>query len=96
MRAYFTRGAVRIIVGIFMVISILFFNLWVTLLGVIVALFYFDNYYEAIAVGILYDMLYGVPLEKFFHIQWATSLVFLFVYFATNRFKHHTRFLKSR
>ncbi len=82
----------RICADILIIICIFFLNPWITLLSVIAALFYFKNFYEAIIAGVLIDMLYGIPLEKFFHIQWVTTFLFLFIYFAINRFKQYTRF----
>ncbi len=83
---------VRICADIVIVICIFFFNPWVTLLCVIAALFYFKDFYEAIVAGVLIDMLYGVPLENFFHIQWIMTFLFLCIYFAINRLKQYTRF----
>lgn len=85
----------RVSIDILMVISIFFLTPWITLFGVMGAIFYFKNFYEAIAAGVLIDMLYGAPLEQFFHIQWATTLLFLFAYFTINYIKRHTRFHES-
>lgn len=86
----------RVFADILIVISIFFFPLWISLIFVITALFYFKNFYEAAAAGVLIDMFYGVPLAKFFHIQWITTLLFLFAYFAVNYIKRYTRFHESR
>ncbi|MBI5816913.1 MAG: hypothetical protein HZB09_00605 [Candidatus Yonathbacteria bacterium] len=83
---------VRIFADILIVISTFFLPLWISFLGVIAGLFYFKNFYEAIAIGVLADMLYGVSLQKFFHIQWVTTVLFLFLYFAINQLKQYTRF----
>lgn len=87
---------IRVSVDIVIVISIFFFPLWASFALIIAALFYFKNFYEAIVAGVLLDMLYGVPLERFFNIQWATTLLFLFAYFTINYIKRYTRFHESR
>ena len=86
----------RICADMLITVSIFFLAPWATFLGVIAGVFYFKNFYEAIVAGVLVDMLYGASLEQFFHIQWATTLLFLFLYFAINRLKQHTRFHESR
>lgn len=91
---FFTTG--RIFTDIFIVISIFFLTPWITLFSVMGAIFYFKNFYEAIVAGVLIDMLYGAPLEQFFHIQWATTLLFLFLYFSINHLKRYTRWYESR
>ena len=95
MRKYSIVG-VRICVDILIAISIFFLTPWAPLLLVIGAIFYFKNFYEAIAAGVLIDMLYGVSLVKFFHTQWAMTLLFLFIYFIFNYAKRYTRFYGSR
>jgi len=85
----------RICADILIVICIFFFTPWVTFFCVTVALFYFKNFYEAIVAGVLFDMLYGISLEKFFHIQWVTTFLFLFLYFAINYLKRYSRFHES-
>lgn len=83
---------IRICADVVIFLSILFFTPWVSFFLAIGAIFYFRNFYEAIAVGVIIDTLYGVPLAKFFHIPFIATGVYLFIYFAINRFKELTRF----
>lgn len=87
---FFTTG--RICADIFIGASIFFLTPWVTLVCVVAGGFYFKNFYETIAVGILIDMLYGIPLEKFFHFQWTMTVLFLIVYFTISYLRPYTRF----
>ena len=95
-RGRFLLRTGRICVDILIAISIFFLTPWAPLVLVIGAIFYFKNFYEAIAAGVLIDMLYGVSLVKFFHTQWAMTLLFLFIYFIFNYAKRYTRFYGSR
>ena len=82
--------AIRIFTDILIAISIFFLTPWAPLVLVIGAIFYFKNFYEAIAAGVLIDMLYGVSLVKFFHTQCAmTLLFFLYILFLTTQSDTH-------
>lgn len=82
----------RICADILIIISIFFLTPWATVLCVIAAILYFKNFYEAIAAGVLLDMLYGVALVKFFHTPWAMTFLFLLIYFIFDYAKRYTRF----
>lgn len=41
--------------------SVLWLPFWLTLILVLAGLFYFKNFYEAPAAGLLMDLLYGLP-----------------------------------
>ncbi len=49
----------RAIADIFIVFSILYAPWWVTVIAGVLFAFYFNNYYELIAAGVLVDILYG-------------------------------------
>jgi hypothetical protein len=49
----------RVIFGIFLIISAFVLPWWFTCLLALAGLFYFDNLYEVIAVGLIIDLLYG-------------------------------------
>lgn len=86
----------RICADILIFISIFSFPFWVSLVLIAIALFYFKNFYEALAAGVMIDALYGIPLEKFFNIQWVTTLLFLLIFLTINTAKQYTRFHEPR
>jgi hypothetical protein len=53
----------RVTFGIFLILSVFVFPWWVPFLLSILGLFYFDNLYEVIVVGLGIDVLYGVRFE---------------------------------
>ena len=50
----------RIFFTLFFIALILYAPWWIAFIGVAVGVFYFRNYYEVIALGVLFDLLYGV------------------------------------
>lgn len=83
--------AVRIIIDIIFFFSIVYAPFWLTLIALAVGVFYFKNYYEAIGGGLLIDMLYGVPLVKFFDIPFITTIVCTAVFIIVTRLKQNIR-----
>ncbi|KKS44558.1 hypothetical protein A3I25_02015 [Candidatus Nomurabacteria bacterium RIFCSPLOWO2_02_FULL_42_17] len=54
----------RILANIALLVAVLWLPFWVTVLLVLVGLFYFRNYYEALIALLLIDLIYGVPLAR--------------------------------
>ncbi len=61
----------RLFFGIFLIISTFILPWWLAILLGIIGLFYFNNLYEIIVVGLLIDVLYGQKYEI-----WGFSLIF--------------------
>ncbi len=51
----------RIVLNIIALVSLLFFPWWATLLVGIVGTIFLDYFYELVVLGILLDVLYGIP-----------------------------------
>jgi len=66
-----TRIALNILLGI----SILFFPWWVSFIAGL-TLLALHKAYEVVVWGLLFDALYGTPLEAFHNIQYLGTLVF--------------------
>jgi hypothetical protein len=73
----------RAFFGIFLILSIFVFPWWVSFLLSIFGLFYFDNLYEVIAVGMGIDVLYGVHFELFGFDLFFTIIMLLCFYLIT-------------
>jgi hypothetical protein len=56
----------RILFGIILITSAFVFQWWISIVLAFVGLFYFNNLYEAIFVGIVIDSLYGISPDIFF------------------------------
>lgn len=86
----------RILADLALLVSVVLLNFWITLVGAMAAIFYFKNFYEAIAIGIMIDLLYGVPLERFFHIPYMATIIFVVLYAAAHELKQLMRVYESR
>lgn len=83
--------AVRIVIDIIFFLSIIYAPFWLTLIALAAGIFYFRNYYEAIGGGILIDMLYGVPLAKFFDIPFVATIICTILFVVITRLKQNIR-----
>lgn len=63
----------RVFFGIFLIISAFIFPWWVSVALVFFGALYFNNLYEAIIVGMIIDLTYGVNIEIY-----GFNLIFTF------------------
>ncbi len=63
----------RVLFGIFLIISAFIFPWWVSVALVFFGALYFNNLYEAIIVGMVIDLTYGVNIEIY-----GFNLIFTF------------------
>lgn len=83
------RNKKRISIDIILLLSVFLLPWWVTLLGTIVAIFFVRSFFESLVVGILLDILYGVPSISFiksFPFSLALSFLFLISFWAREHF----------
>lgn len=64
----------RVFYGIFLILSAFIFPWWISVTLVFFGALYFDNLYEAIAVGLIIDLAYGARIEIY-----GFTLIFTFV-----------------
>ncbi|MEK7556075.1 MAG: hypothetical protein AAB523_02175 [Patescibacteria group bacterium] len=64
----------RAIADVCILLSVLYAPWWVTAFIGILFVFYFSNYYELIAAGVLVDVLYGNNSTPLFHIPFIFSI----------------------
>ncbi len=76
----------RVFFGMFLIILPFVSPWWVAALVGILGLFYFDNLYEVIIVGLLIDILYGVKYE-FFGFSLIFTVSMTLVYYLITKFK---------
>lgn len=63
----------RVFYGIFLILSAFIFPWWISVALVFFGALYFDNLYEAIAVGLIIDLTYGTGIEIY-----GFTLIFTF------------------
>jgi hypothetical protein len=69
----------RVVFGIFLILSLFILPWWVPFLLSILGLFYFENLYEVIVVGLGIDVLYGVRFEVLgFNLFFTLVMLILF------------------
>ncbi len=79
----------RVLFGIFLVISAFIFQWWVSFILAIIGLFYYDNLYESVLVGLIIDSLYGKGIELFFleDFDFVFTLIMVIVFIMVTSFK---------
>lgn len=82
----------RIVFNIFLVASVIYMPWWVTAVLAVAGVFMFKRFYEIVAVGVLMDLLYGVPAPRFFNFWFVFTIGSLAVYLAAMKVKESLRF----
>ena len=72
----------RITVGIILLMAVFFAPFWCTVLLSLWGLFHFRRFYEALGAALLLDLLYGLPIVRFWHVPFFLTLVTLVVFIA--------------
>ncbi len=70
----------RLAVDLFIVLGILYAHWAVACIFVVAGLIVFRRFYEAIAAGVLFDMLYGAAAGAFFGFPYAFSAASIVLY----------------
>lgn len=65
----------RIFCTIFLLISVCAFPLFFTVAIGLFAIVWFRDYYEIIPLAFLNDVLYGLPMERFFSFPYVMTLI---------------------
>jgi len=85
----------RIIADCIILLAVFYAPWWATILLVTCAVFLFREYWEALAVGLLTDLLYaGGPLLGGFKLVYTVG--YLVLYFILTSFKKRTRFYDAK
>ncbi|PIZ87545.1 hypothetical protein COX93_00690 [Candidatus Nomurabacteria bacterium CG_4_10_14_0_2_um_filter_30_12] len=67
----------RIFSLLFLLISVLFWPFWVSIILGLIGIIYFSKYWESIILFLLSDLLYGIREERFFNIYFISFIVSL-------------------
>lgn len=84
-----SRFVIRIVTSLCLFILVPIIPWWGTSVLLLIAIFIFDSYYEALIVGIFLDEIYGAPLAVFgsFHFLFFlyTALLIITTFFLKKR-----------
>ncbi len=75
----------------FLFFSVLYAPGWLVAVALFFGVWYFKNFYEAFFFGLLFDMLYGVPIASLYGFRFIFSSVFLAIIFAAKFVKGKLR-----
>jgi len=67
----------RIFTSLLLLISILFWPFWVSIILGLIGIIYFSKYWESIILFLLSDLLYGTKEERFFNIYFISFIISL-------------------
>ncbi len=85
----------RIGVSLILLVSVLFMPLWVSLLLALVGMVFFSYFFEAVALLLLSDLLFGVKEARFFNIFFVSMLLSLALLIVMEIFKTKSAFYTS-
>lgn len=81
----------RVIITIFIFISIFIFPWWLAFLFGIVALIFFENYYEFFVLGLITDSLYNAPMPRYQGFEFVITIATLFLFVVAETLKRRLR-----
>ena len=84
--------ALRIIFSTILLISILFMPFWLSLILGLAGMILFPMFWEAIALFLLSDFLFGVKEARFFNMFFIASITSLIILFALEALKKKLKF----
>lgn len=64
---------------------------WLGVLLALVGTFYFKNFYELIVVGVIIDLLFGVPRIRFYGFEWYGTIISVILFAILRFIKLHLR-----
>ncbi|GMQ95484.1 MAG: hypothetical protein BMS9Abin13_600 [Patescibacteria group bacterium] len=81
----------RIFLDLAIIFSILYLNWWIAALFAIGGILIFRNFYEAVALGLLIDILYGAPAAEFFGFRFVSTAIFAILFVGVSRLRENIR-----
>ena len=80
---------IRLLYALALLVAILFFPWWLSLLLLLNLIFLVANFYEAVIVGFGFDLLYGLPDPRWWHWQFLATSICLGLVFLSGELKKH-------
>ncbi len=85
----------RIFINGILLLSIFYLPWWSTAFFVLLGIFLFKNFYEAIFAGLLLDLLYGTGVKEFYGIWFVFAVSFSVFFILGERLKKNIRIYES-
>jgi len=86
----------RFLIDLLLLLSIFIIPWWACVFLSIFLIYFFKNYYEAIAIAFLIDFLHSAQTEAFFGFQFVVSLLVLILFIAMQYMKKEMIFKKIK
>lgn len=83
----------RAMFNVLAVFLVFLFPWWISVAYCLVGMVLFSSYFEIILIGIIIDLLYGAPIERFNYYQYTVSTVLLVLYACFELVRDRIRFL---
>ena len=87
--------ALRIFTSCVILVSILFFPFWTSILLTILAIIYFSFFWETLVLFLISDLLYSISEKRFFGITLVSTLSILILLLLTEFIKKKLKFYKK-
>ena len=84
--------AQRISASFILLLSVLFMPWWISVILALVGIIYFHYFWEAVALAIVSDLLFGVPETKFYNMVFISFLFTIIALLLIEFIKKKTRF----
>lgn len=81
--------ALRIVCGIVLLASAVYFPIYLTFLIALFCLYRFNTYYELPVIFFIHDTLYGIAEPKFFGFRYVMTIVALLLVFIVARVRKY-------
>jgi hypothetical protein len=86
----------RVITDIALFISLFIFPWWFVVVLAVIALFFFNSYYEVIFLGVIIDSLYNAPIARFHGFEFVVTIAMVLLYILAEVLKRRLRFYNAK
>ena len=84
--------AFRILTSCLILISVLFFPFWISILLAILAIVYFNFYWEAIVLFFISDLMFGIKEVRFINVSLVSTIIVMIILVLTDLIKKKLKF----
>ena len=85
---------VRILASLVLLISVLFWPFWISIILALAGMIYFSFFWESVVLFLLSDLLFGASEAKFFNILFISTIISLIVLIVIELLKKKIRISK--
>ncbi len=81
----------RVLVDIFLILSLFLFPWWITLAAGLIMLFIFDDFYEILFLGLGIDSLYNATIPIYYSFQFVSTIIAIVLFVGVTMLKNMLR-----